>query len=327
MTRAFDRPLRAGVIGAGSFGSYHARKYARSADCRLVAVFDPDPARAQALAHELGAAACEQIDAFWGMVDIVSITSPAHSHARWALAALEAGKSVLIEKPLAIDLIEADQIVGLAQSRGLIVAVGHQERLVVEALGLFGLPLPDRLSITRLGPGNGRGEDVSVTLDLMIHDLDLLAHWMRTDFVRRSIDLAGSEAACSMTPLTISDDPAMPSIRFHDHRVRLEFAKLRVDLHASRRCDHRERCWTAHYDGATLAVDFLTRQIINDTKFRLPDAEKVLELEFDPLALNLSQFVDCVLGRRANPAISGPEAREALALALAIDRAIMGPRS
>lgn len=324
MTPAFDRPLRAGVIGAGSFGGHHARKYAQSADCRLTAVFDPDPARAQALAHALGAAACEQIDSFWGMVDIVSITSPALSHAGWALAALEAGKSVLIEKPLAIDLIGADQIVGLAQSKGLIVAVGHQERLVVDALGLFALPLPERLSITRLGPGTGRGEDVSVTLDLMIHDLDLLMHWIRQDFDRRATHFASGQPARSMSPLTISDNPATPSVRFHDHRIQLDFTQLGVDLHASRRHDHRERRWTAHYDGATLAVDFLTRQISNDTKFLLPDAERVLGSEFDPLGLNLTQFVDCVLGRRAAPVVSGAQAREALALALAIDQAIIG---
>jgi predicted dehydrogenase len=145
--------LRAGVIGAGVFGGYHAAKWATFSDARLAAVLDVDAERAGTLAARYGVQAfADDAEAFLAQVDVVSIASPAVSHGDWALAALRAGKSVYVEKPLAADLDAAEAIVAEGARRDLLVACGFLERAALAAAGLL---------------------DVDVVLDLMIHDLDL----------------------------------------------------------------------------------------------------------------------------------------------------------
>ena len=125
-------PLRAGVIGAGVFGGYHAGKYAENPDTTLTAIFDPDRERAQALADKHGVTAYSEIGLFLEAVDVVTIASPGVTHAEMGARALEAGKPVLIEKPLAVTGEAADQLVKLAAERNLPLACGHQERLVFD---------------------------------------------------------------------------------------------------------------------------------------------------------------------------------------------------
>jgi threonine dehydrogenase-like Zn-dependent dehydrogenase len=105
--------LRAGVVGAGVFGGYHAAKYAGMADCRLTAIFDPHPERAREMAERFGAHCCADLAELLGMVDVVSVASPAHTHAASALACLAAGKPVYVEKPIATSLEEADALIEL----------------------------------------------------------------------------------------------------------------------------------------------------------------------------------------------------------------------
>jgi predicted dehydrogenase len=153
MSETRTAPLRAGVIGAGVFGGYHAGKYAEHADTTLAAVFDPDGDRAQALAAQHGAAAFSDLNDFLDAVDIVTVASPGVTHAEMARRALEAGKPVLVEKPLAVTGDEADALCALAESKGLALACGHQERVVFDVMGLTAITTPPRRIVaSREGP-------------------------------------------------------------------------------------------------------------------------------------------------------------------------------
>ena len=157
--------LRAGVLGAGAFGRIHARKYAEDARVQFVGVFDPDDERAQQLADTHGAESFATRDALFAACDIVTIASPPSFHGDAGIAALKAGKHLLIEKPIATDLGRGSEIVKLARDKKLVVGCGHQERLVFEAMGLLTAPeKPTHIESVREGPWTGRSADVSVTL-------------------------------------------------------------------------------------------------------------------------------------------------------------------
>src|SRR5690349_982736 len=154
--------LRGGVIGAGVFGGYHARQYAQADGAVLSGVFDTHPDRAARVALPLGGRAFHELDAFLEAVDVVTVASPATAHAGHALAALAAGKPVYVEKPIAVSLADARNIRQAAAEKGLVVACGHQERVVFRAMGLLDIPeQPLRLEALRHGPPSERSRDVS----------------------------------------------------------------------------------------------------------------------------------------------------------------------
>ena len=167
--------MKAGVVGAGVFGGYHAEKWATLPGATLVAVFDTDAERAAALAVKTGGEPFTDLGLFLESVDLVSIASPAVTHGALALQVLRAGKPVYVEKPLAVSLEDADAVAREASQRGLVVACGFLERVAFEAIGLLDAPTrPSMIEATRLGAPSARNQDVSVVLDLMIHDLDLV---------------------------------------------------------------------------------------------------------------------------------------------------------
>ena len=129
--------LRGGVAGAGVFGGYHATKYTEVSGASLAAVFDVDQGRATDAASQRGADAFSDFDAFLDAVDLVTIAAPASYHADLAMRALKSGTHVLVEKPIALDLEAADLLIAEANSRQLILQVGHQERYVADAFGLL----------------------------------------------------------------------------------------------------------------------------------------------------------------------------------------------
>ncbi|MEM1410629.1 MAG: Gfo/Idh/MocA family oxidoreductase, partial [Pseudomonadota bacterium] len=169
------RKLRAGVAGAGVFGGYHARKYAESAQADLAAIFDIDIGRAMERAAEYGVRAHDDFAAFLSQVDVLTVATPATTHGTLAKEAVAAGKHVLVEKPIALELSAADAIVKAANEGGTVLQVGHQERYVAGAFGLLDRAAPQALRSRRLNKFSPRAGDVSVVMDLMIHDLDLLA--------------------------------------------------------------------------------------------------------------------------------------------------------
>ena len=178
-SEADTAPIRVGVVGAGVFGGYHAQKFASLAGAQLVGVFDLQADLAKSLCDRVGQGeAYDDLEALIDACDALVIATPASTHAKLTRKVLESSRHALVEKPLALSGVEARALAALAVDRGLILQVGHQERLVFEAMGLFAIPeRPLSLTAVRKGPRSpdGRCEDVSVVFDLMIHDLDLAA--------------------------------------------------------------------------------------------------------------------------------------------------------
>jgi predicted dehydrogenase len=301
--------LRAGVVGAGVFGGHHAAKWASLPGAVLAAVYDPHLDRAQALAERHGACAATDAESLFAAVDLVSIASPAHTHVSWAMKALGAGLPVYVEKPLAVDLAGADDIADTASRRGLVVACGFLERAAFGALGLFDVPeAPIALEAVRMGVGSPRNLDVSVVLDLMIHDLDLALA------IGRGEPLAvEGEGAC-----VVNDqfDRVRAEVTFDDGFV--------ASFNASRVAVTPERSMTIVYPSGILKIDFLTGAFENTTPFALDRNFSETPDGADRLGASLRQFLRCVRGEAPRPLADAADGVRALDLALAVQQALGG---
>jgi predicted dehydrogenase len=286
------------VVGIGAFGRHHAAKYALIDEVELVGVADPCVKARRAAIENHGV----QVFAEWrdllGAVDVVSVCSPAMTHAAIVRAFLNAGAHVLVEKPIATRLIEADQLVALAQATGRVLTVGHQERFVFARTGMLDyVDAPLSVECWRQGEWTGRGSDVSVVLDLMIHDLDL---------VHRLVP--GAVSTVDATGLTLKSR--------HMDEVEAELAfenGTEVRLSASRIANRRRRGMRAIYMDGVIEIDFIARTVRNTTRRHL----NPLVLD-DPLGESLKAFVDAARGT-AEPIVRPEEARLALATALRIE--------
>ncbi len=167
--------LRIGVIGAGYFGRFHTLKVAGNPRAVLAGVYDADPERAALVAKEAGGAVFSSIDALIAASDAVVIAAPAEAHFDIAQAALAAGRHVLVEKPITASLAQADALAALAAQKHKVLQVGHLLRYTAEHKAISErITRPLYIEATRIAPFKPRGTDVSVILDLMIHDLDLV---------------------------------------------------------------------------------------------------------------------------------------------------------
>lgn len=288
--------IRVGIIGAGVFGGYHAQKFAAAPHAVLVGVVDKRFDTARGLIDRVGQGEVfTSIEALFSAVDAVVIATPASTHAMLARQALAAGKHVLVEKPLALRGAEARDLARLALERNLILQVGHQERLVFEAMGLFSTPeRPTRIEAMRMAPRapDGRCEDVSVVFDLMIHDLDLAA------------ELFGGEAH------TATADGHSAHTRFLDEAsAELVFANGVARLTASRCSPTRRRTMAIDYPSGRVEIDMITREVSNTTPFAIrADVSAVLP---DPLGAADEAFVGAIQGRKVSPVTGGVGARAA----------------
>lgn len=295
--------LKAAVIGAGVFGRHHASKYQAIPGVELIGIADPDPdARAKA-ASSLGVAAYADWQDLLGKADLVSICSPAVRHAELVRAFLCHDSHVLVEKPIATSAEDATHLIALARSRGLVLTVGHQERYVIAGGGLLDIREPPRVvECVRQGPWTGRGTDVSVVLDLMIHDLDLV-HAIVPGKVRE-ISVEGQFAYGQ------SHDAVGAHAVFENGTA--------VYLLANRAANERKRLLRLAYrGGGEIVIDFLTRQVVNTTRTKL----KALDLD-DPLGASIAGFAAAV--RLGTPVLVRPEeALCALETALLIEEEIV----
>lgn len=293
--------LKAGVIGAGAFGANHARKYASLAGVELIGVYDPATEAAQALAASLGVRAFDELGDMLAAVDVVTIASPAIYHARGVIAAMQAHRHCYVEKPLAVTLADADKILGLAAKNGLVIAVGHQERVVSQAMGLFDIPeQPLRLEAVRRGTPSTRNLDVSATLDLMVHDIDLAL------------------ALTTAEPMAVEgegdEDTATAEVTF-DNGFIANFAVSRV-------AEARDRRMKIVYPSGEVTVDFLARTFSNTTPYALNADFAETPGGRDPLGASVQGFLDAVEGRSPRPVVTGEEAARALDLTLAVEQAL-----
>lgn len=299
--------LRGGVIGAGVFGGYHAAQYARLPGVVLSAVLDPHPDRAARVAMPLGGRAFHEMADFLDAVDVVTIASPATRHAEQALAAIAAGKSVYIEKPIAVSVADGEKIRAAAQARGVTVACGHQERVVFRAMGLLDVPeQPLLLEALRHGPASERSQDVSVILDLMVHDLDLAL------------------ALCAGEPVTAEGEGRLGARGAWDTaRAEVSFDNGFTALFdVSRVAPERRRTMRVVYPSGEVEIDFVTRAFRNTTPFALNPDFAETPAATDPLGASVEGFLQAVRGEAPRPVVTAQEAIAALDLALAIEQAL-----
>lgn len=298
-----QRMIKAGVAGAGVFGGYHAQKYAAGGGATLAGVYDPDPQRAAALAGRFGAAAFTGWEAFLDAVEVVSLTAPAAVHATLGLGALQAGRALYIEKPLAADLAGAEALCRTAEQAGLVLASGHQERETLRALGLLGpeAPRPQQLEAVREGPWSGRGGDVSVFLDLMIHDGDFALALFGEPPV-------GLEARGQSHHAGAADE-GEAHVRFAGGGQ----ARLR----ASRVAGERRRTLSLGYGAGWVEIDFLSGAITDGAGLGLPRQLP----QGDPLGAAIARFLSVVRGDGPALTATGRDGLEALRLALAMEAA------
>jgi predicted dehydrogenase len=302
--------LRGGVIGAGVFGGYHARQYARLPGVVLSAVLDPHPDRAAKVAVPLGGRAFHEMAEFLAAVDVVTIASPASFHAEHALAALAAGKPVYIEKPIATSVADGEKVRALGAARGLVVACGHQERVQSRAMGLLDIPeQPLRLEALRHGPPSDRSRDVSAILDLMIHDIDL------------ALAISAAEPVTAEGEGTRSDDGvwdvARSEVTFDDG--------FTATFDVSRQAPERRRTMRIVYPSGEVEVDFVARTLRNTTPFALNSDYAETPAGQDPLGASVEGFLMAVRGEAPRPIVTADEAIRALDLALAIEQALANP--
>ena len=287
------KPLRCAVIGVGYLGKFHAQKYAQLPGCELVAVADSRLDVAQAVAQPLGCRAVADYRELLGQVDAVSVVVPTQAHHAVTLDFLHAGAHVLVEKPIAVTLGQADEMIAVAEQRGLTLAVGHLERFNPVALALE--PLLDRprfIESTRLAPFKPRATDVSVLLDLMIHDVDLILSLVDSEIV--SIDSSGARV------LTADIDIANARIRFANGCV--------ANVTASRVSNKSERKMRVFQHRACHSLDFGTRHLVS---YRATDADPLTDPDdaierqmqmfgqADALLSEITDFVDSVRAGRA----------------------------
>jgi predicted dehydrogenase len=307
-----------GVIGVGSLGFHHARILRESVGADLVGIYDTDPARSREVSESLGVASFETLDDLLRRVEAAVVAVPTTDHAPVALQAIDAGVNLLVEKPIARTLEEADTILDAASRAGVLVATGHVERYnraLRAAEGFLGAPM--FIESHRLAPFGPRGTDVAVVLDLMIHDIDLVLgvtarEVLRVDAVgvpvlTPNVDIANARiqfaggAAANITASRVSRE-RMRKIRFFQPS-----GYISLDLAAGKGEYLRLR-------GGPETVD------LNRPPTDLSEVVERIELVGDgkePLRCELDAFVAAVRGDNA-VVVSGLEGRRALAVALDI---------
>ena len=299
--------LRGGVIGAGVFGGYHARQYAQLPGVTLSAVFDTHPDRAAEVAMPLGGRGFHDLEAFLAAVDVVTVASPATVHAEQALAAVAAGKHVYVEKPIAVRLADAERLRAAAAAKGVVLACGHQERVVFRAMGLLNIPeRPLLLEALRHGPPSPRSQDVSAVLDLMIHDIDLAL------------------AICGSEPVTAEAEGALgPNGVWDQARAETTFESgFTAIFDCSRLAPERRRTMRIVYPSGEVEIDFVARTFRNSTPFALNADFADTPAGRDPLGASVEGFLQAVRGLAPRPVVTAEEAIAALDLALAVEQAL-----
>jgi predicted dehydrogenase len=311
-------PLRLAVIGVGHLGRHHARILASLPDVRLVAVVDRNRPRAEEIAAGAGTTALSDVSELAGQVDAVTIAVPTELHHDIAMPFLRAGVPVLVEKPMARTLAEADAMIDAAAATGVALAVGHTERFnpAVETARSL-LVDPRFIEVHRLGTFPERSLDIDVVFDLMIHDLDVVLSLVPAEV--EAIEAVG------VPVLTGRVDIANARLRFANGCI--------ANLTASRISRDRVRKIRFFQPAAYLSVDYAAQKVemwrLTKQDGAMPSIQggEVPIKEEEPLKRELQDFVDAVTTCRA-PLVTGQQGRRALALAQQItDRMTLDVRT
>jgi predicted dehydrogenase len=305
--------LRVAVVGVGHLGRHHARILAELDGVELVGVADTDIERARQVAEAARTQATADFREFLGRADAVTVAVPTASHLDAALPFLERGVPVLVEKPLALTLDEADRMMAAAARSGAMLAVGHTERhnpAVAAARSI--VDRPRFIEVHRLGVFPDRSLDIDVVFDLMIHDLDVVASLVGQDVV--SIEAVG------VPVLTNRIDIANVRLRFADGCI--------ANLTASRISRDRVRKIRIFQADAYISIDYAAQEL---EVYRLARREgmrpsieggQVNVPHEEPLRRELADFRDAIIGRRP-PAVTAQDGRLALSFAQQITDLMM----
>ena len=320
------RKLRLAVVGAGRLGGFHAQKIALDDQIELIAVADPDANCRNRVASECNAGGVDDHRQLFGRVDAVVIAAPTRLHHSIGLDFIERGIHVLVEKPLAANLGEADELVSAARRSRVVLQVGHVERFnpAMTAATRY-LRDPKFIEATRAGEFTFRSMDIGVVLDLMIHDLDLTLAMVRSPV--RKVDALG------FSVLGGHEDVANARLEFENGCV--------ANLNASRVSPEPARRMSVWSSRAFTSIDFASRsttvvhpsEILLTRRFKAenlaPDeiehyrthlfdehlqSRTIESAAVDALSLELDDFVQSILTAR-QPRVSGEQARDAVAVA------------
>lgn len=304
------RTIRAGVIGVGYLGRFHAQKYAAIEGVELTGVADVDHERAAEIAEECGCPAFSDYRELLGQVEAVSIVVPTSLHHRVALDCIEAGVDILLEKPMTVTLEEADELIAAAKARNVILQVGHLERFnpAVVAMKPY-LTTPVFVESNRISTFKQRGVDVDVVLDLMIHDIDIILTII--DSPLKTIHTVGAPVVTDTTDIA---------------NARLIFENgATANVTVSRVSLTNVRKMRIFQPGSYINVDFANKKIMTIElregvmESGMPNHATAVNSFADQDALfnEISHFIDHVRSRE-KPDVSGIEGRNALKVVLEV---------
>ncbi len=326
--------LRTGVVGVGHMGINHARIYSELENSQLAAVYDRNPETAQSVARKYKTRATSSLEEFATLVDAATICTPTITHYEIGKFLLEKGKHLLVEKPIADSPVHARELAELAAEKKCVLQVGHVERFNPALTALEAqLQNPRFLEVTRLSPYPNRSTDIGVVLDLMIHDIEIILHLVRSPVV--SIDPVG------ISVLSKDEDIANVRFRFENGCV--------ANVTASRISENRVRKIRVFQENAYLSLDYQNQSgyllrlaradekessilgklvglaadatIVSEFKGKRIVREPVEIQKGEPLKIELESFVQCAR-EGAQPKVTGHEAADALDIALEITRRI-----
>jgi predicted dehydrogenase len=303
--------VKVGVIGVGYLGQHHARIYSEIEETELVAVVDINKKKADTFAEEYR---CESYTNYRGIlheVDALSIVTPTTTHYSIALDCIKASKDILIEKPITMNVKEADKLINEAEKRDCIIQVGHLERYnpaVLAASEMIKKPL--FIESERLSPFLGRGTDVDVTLDLMIHDIDIILSLIALPI--KDIKAVGAKV------LTDKIDVAKAWLEFENGCTALATV--------SRLSPEKQRRLKVFQKDSYILIDYQSSEIKRYFRTEKGISSDITSPEKkEPLKEELKDFIRCVKERN-RPRVSAAEGREALKIVLEISEIIKNGR-
>ncbi len=295
--------IKLGIIGVGHMGQYHVNVARQLSEAKLIGIYDADPDRAKVIADKYETKFYPEISHLLKEVDAVVIAAPTFLHHQISKEALQAGKHVLVEKPIAESVEQAKELVSLSQKNNLILQVGHVERFngAILELGKI-VDSPMLVESRRLAPFNTRIRDVGVVLDMMIHDIDIVLNLVKSDVVGLS--------AMGAKIVSNHEDIASVILKFKNGCI--------ASINASRNTQSKIRTLNITDKNAYIQLDFTDQEIelhrqatsntqmsSNEIRYRQESiVEKIFVHKDNPLKQEHEHFINCILGK-AQPHVDG----------------------